>query len=109
MTYHLNAVATALDVHPRTILRITSGLPNPYWAEGFDPEVDLAMVAVVVGSTVESIEMLIAELDSSLKVEEASKMFGCTPAEFYRKNITPDWQVGRVKRFSLRRLAEMIA
>lgn len=108
MTYQLNAVASALAVHPRTILRLTTGQPNPYWAEGYDPEADVPMIAAVVGSSAESIEMLIAELDSALTVEEAAKVLKVKSAEFYRKNLTPDWQVGRVKRYSLTRLATMV-
>ncbi len=104
----LNAVSAALAVHPRTILRLVTGQPNPYWAEGYDPEVDLAMVAAIVGSSTESIIACIESVDSALTVEEAAQVLRIKPAEFYRKGFAPDWQVGRVKRYSLRRLGKII-
>lgn len=108
MSFQLNAVAAALAVHPRTILRLTTGQPNPYWAEGYDPEVDVEAIALLVGSGVESIHALLGAEDCALTVDESAKMLKCKPAEFYRRELPPDWQVGRVKRYSLLRLGKLV-
>lgn len=100
----LNALAQAFAVHPRTILRITSGLPNPYWAEGYDTDIDLDLVVLMLQTTHEAIGKLLEGTDKALDVHEAAKMLKMKEPEFYRMNMAPDWQVGRVKRFSLRRL-----
>jgi len=107
MSYTLNAVSAALDCHPRTILRLTTGEPNPYWADGYDPEVDLAMIAVLVGSSEESIVALLDERDKALNVEEAAAFFKITQDAFYHRELQPDWQVGRAKRYSFARLRDM--
>jgi hypothetical protein len=36
-------------------------------------------------------------------------MFKCKPSKYYNKNLAPDWQVGRVKRYSLLRLGKLVA
>lgn len=109
MSYQLNAVSSALQVHPRTILRLTTGQPNPYWAEGYDPDLDIVLVAAILATTPAAIDALMKSEDSALTVEECAKFFKIKPAEFYRKNIAPDWQVGRVKRYSLLRVSSMVA
>ena len=107
MSYTLNAVAAALSVHPRTILRLTTGHVNPYWADGYDPEVDVAMIAVLVGSSIEAIDTLIAKDDHAIGVDECAVMFKIKLFSFYHLNLTPDWQVGRVKRYSFNRIAKL--
>lgn len=107
MSYSLNACAQALAVHPRTILRLTTGHPNPYWADGYDPPMDIAELALILATTVEALNNLIAGLDSALDVHEAAKLLKMKEAEFYRHGPSPDWQVGRVKRYSLVRLASV--
>src|ERR1051326_6523256 len=109
MTCTLNAVSAALAVHPRTILRLTTGQPNPYWAEGYDPEVDLVLIAAILATTVEALNLLLTEEDHALKVQKAAAMMRCKAAAFYRKNLQPDWQVGRVKRYSFLRLVRITA
>ena len=108
-TTSLTAAASALDVHPRTILRLTTGLSNPNWTRGYDPKVDVAMLAAIVGAPEESVVALLNRDDFALDVHQAAKMFKCKPSKFYNKNLAPDWQVGRVKRYSLLRLGKLVA
>ncbi len=107
MTHTLNVVSAALNVHPRTILRMTTGFPNPYWADGYDPDVDLAMVAALVGSSMASIERLISGDDQALNIREAAAIWRITPHAFYQREIVPNWQIGRVRRYSLIRLGKI--
>lgn len=103
----LNAVASALECHPRTLLRITTGQPNPYWADGFNPEVDTDLICAATGGSPALLERIMDEEDSVLTVDEAAHILKLRPAEFYRMEIVPDFQVGRVKRYSLQRISAM--
>ncbi len=104
---NLNAVADAFAVHPRTILRIITGHVNPYWAEGYDTDIDTDHLVLVLDTTPAAIQSLLDSTDKALTVHECAAMMRIKEAEFYRKNIKPEWQVGRVKRYSLRRIAEI--
>jgi hypothetical protein len=101
-------VAKALVVHPRTLLRLTTGLPNPYWAPGYNPDIDIELLAACVGNGKASIDTLIAGDDYALDVNEAAKLLRIKPMTFYAREVPPDWRVGRVKRYSLTRLGKML-
>ena len=103
----LERVSNALRAYPRTVLRLLSGQPNPNWSKKGDPGVDMATLALMLGSSDMSIQLLLDGDDFAFTVKEAAKMLRVRMMRFYHMNLVPDWQVGRAKRYSFNRIAKL--
>ena len=103
----LRKVSRALQVHPRTVLRLATGLPNPNWSKKCNPDMNVAMLALMLGSSDISIQLLLDRDDFACTVKEAAKMLRIKVMRFYKMNLVPDWQVGRAKRYSFQRIAKL--
>ena len=55
----LDEVASALKVHPRTVLRTLQDDVKAYWAPGYNPAVDTAEVALVYNVELDTLEKVL--------------------------------------------------
>lgn len=96
----LSAIAAAMQVHPRTVLRAVSGDKNAYWAEGYDPEVSVAEVALAFGADERILHWTLQGKDKLLKPIEAAQRFGIQPRTFRYRGYPAAVRLGGVVRYS---------
>lgn len=67
----LDAAAGAFKVHPRTVLRALAGEVNTYWAEGHNPKLDVAEVALAFDIEIPVLEKVLSGKNALLTPAEA--------------------------------------
>lgn len=75
-THDLNAVAAAMQVHPRTVLRRVTGEMNTYWGPGYNPDVSLSKVAEAYGVEEQVLQDALDYVDVILTPNEAADLVG---------------------------------
>ena len=86
---------------------MVTGLQNPHWSKKHNPDIDVALLALMLGSSDISIQRLIDGDDFACPVNQAARILRVKVMRFYHMNLVPDWQVGRAKRYSFNRLAKL--
>lgn len=110
MKTKLNIVATALKVHPRTVLRALTGVENTYWVRDHDPNVDTVEVAIAFGLEHVYVQRALKRSDALLTPKLAAEFLEMSPRTLrhYKNLYIPVLKYGRIVRYSQRDLANTL-
>lgn len=90
MPAHLNDVARAIGVHPRTVLRAVTQESHPYWTAHYDPSLRIADVAVAFRCDRHALAKLIRTGKPPLLDQvEAAEYVGMSLRYFRKRNYKP--------------------
>jgi len=114
-TAQLNAVAEAINAHPRTILRHVTGDSNAYWTEGHNPDLDVDLVALAMSADDAVVSRVLRGEDKFLKPEEAAahvsmlegKERPITVRAFRIRGYSLDLKAGNIARYSRNALSRV--
>lgn len=105
MKYPLNKLAALLSVHPRTVLRYIQGKHNVYWAQRFNPELDVQDVATAFSIPYEKLLRAVNGRDVILTRNQAADLLQIKVPCFRRRAYEPLVSKGKFLRFSRDQLA----
>lgn len=78
----LDDIAHVCKCHPRTILRVLTAEPNPYWAPGHNPEIDVFALALMLGvdelvltDAIEGSDVLLTQEQAAAKLKVPMRTF----------------------------------
>lgn len=100
VTVDLDVVATALQVHQRTVLRIYTGDRNAYWVDKHNVPLNIDAIARTFGCDVKVIQRAISGRDLILTPQEASRALKLNHRTFVWRRYTPTIKVGKVVRYA---------
>ena len=100
MKLKLEKAAEVINCHPRTILRAMTGEPNPYWAEGHNPEVSLQELAQAFGCKLSVMKRCLENRDEFLKPMKACELLRVVPRTFRYRRYVPAIRKNRIVRYS---------
>lgn len=75
---HLDDIADALEIHPRTILRAITGNPTEYWTPAHNPRIHLSEVSKTYQVPTKNLVALLKEEDSVMRPDVAADALGFT-------------------------------
>jgi hypothetical protein len=99
-TTSLNEAAKAFSVHPRTIIRAIEDRENVYWNEGFDPDLDLTVLANAYSMQKEVLSRALKGTDTLLKPVEAARELKVPPRTFRWRRYKVAARKGGIVRYS---------
>lgn len=100
MQVSLDQAAAVIGCHQRTILRATTGKPNPYWSESYNPVLEVDDIAEGFGCNAEMLEGVFRGNDKLLTPKEAAKRLKIVERALRYRNLTPMIKHGGVVRYS---------
>ncbi len=96
----LNTAAHRFEVHPRTILRALSNEVNVFWSEGFDPLLDVNMLADAYSMNYKVLMRIFHNTDTLLKPVAAAHELKVPPRTFRWRGYRAAARHGGIVRYS---------
>ena len=99
-TAKLNLVATALKLHPRSVLRRVKGRENPYWTPRYNCVLDLCEVSRACNVDLEILQKAIVTRGECLLTQaEAAELLNIHPRTFRWRKYEPIVAFGKTRRY----------
>jgi hypothetical protein len=96
----LDEAAKVIGCHPRTVLRAMTGEPNPYWAEGHNPELSVETLAEAFDCGLAVMKRCVDGRDEFLRPERACELLKVIPRTFRYRRYVPAIRKNRTVRYS---------